>query len=103
MHIDIVPVIKIADDGVVRFGIGGAKALHRLIGKHHAPAESIVRAIAFVDLDVGTRQGLFEQNGGIQPRRPAAQTYDALHESTAYTCRCRASAGVDSDSSLATN
>src|SRR5688572_28119946 len=79
MDVDVIPMVEIADDRIVRLGIGGAKALHGLVRKHHTPAESVVRAVAFIDLDTGARQRFLEQDGGIQARRPAAQTYDALH------------------------
>ncbi len=79
MDVDVVPMMEVAYDGGVRGRIGGAKVLHRLVGEDHAPAEGIVRPIALVDLDGGVRQGLAQQDGGVQARGAAAQADDSLH------------------------
>src|ERR1700722_6097402 len=80
MDIDIIPVMEIGKDAAMRGRIGGAEILHGLIGKHHPPAESVVRSIAFVYLDARRGQGLAQQDGGIESCGTAAQTDDSLHE-----------------------
>ena len=80
VHIDVVPMIEAADDGVVRIAVRIAKSRHRLVGKHHAPAEGVVWPIALVDLDFGVGQRFFEENRGIKARGAAAETDDAFHD-----------------------
>ena len=55
------------------------EALHGPVREHHAPAEGVVRPVALVDLDPRARQGLAEQDGGVEPGGPAAEADDALH------------------------
>ena len=68
-------------------GSAARKPCHRLVGEHDAPAEGVVGPVALVDLDARARQRLLEQDGRIQPRRPAAGTDDTLH---VVTSRSRA-------------
>src|SRR5581483_11812873 len=76
---NIVPVMEIRQDGAMGLGVGGAEVPHRLVGKHHAPPERIVRPIALIDLDPGRRHRLAQQNGRVEARGTAAQTDDSLH------------------------
>ena len=80
VHVDVVPVMEALDDGIVGGRIHSAKARHGLVREHDAPAERIVGTVTLVHLDLGVRQGLLEENGGIQARRASAETDDALHE-----------------------
>ena len=79
MDVDVVPVVEAAGDRRVRRRVGGLEAFHGAVGEHDPPAESVVGAVALVDLHAGPRQGLAEQDGGIEPGRPAADADDALH------------------------
>ena len=79
VDVDVVPVVEAAGDGRVRGRVRRGEALHGAVREHHAPAEGVVRPVALVDLDPGARQGLAEQDGGVEPRGPAAEADDALH------------------------
>src|SRR5579883_2640046 len=79
VDVDIIPVVKIAHDGGMGAGIGGVEVRHRLVGEDDAPAEGIAGPVALVDLDAGRRQGLAQQDGGVEPGRAAPQADDSLH------------------------
>ncbi len=72
MDLDVVPVMETREYVRVRDRVRVAEVLHGLIGEHHAPAEGVVGPIALVHLDARRRQGLAQQDGGIQSRGPAA-------------------------------
>jgi hypothetical protein len=55
------------------------KILHRPVGEHDAPAEGVVGPVALVDLHAGLRQGLPEEDRGVEARGPAPEADDALH------------------------
>ena len=78
-HLDVVPVMEIRDDRVMRLRIDGPEPLHRLVGEHHTPAEGVVRTVALMDLDLRLRMRFLDEDGGIQPCRSAAERYDASH------------------------
>ena len=79
VHVDVVPVIEAVDDGGVRRRVGRGEARHGLVREHHAPAESVVRLVALVDLDAGARHRLLQQDRRVQPRRPTTHADNALH------------------------
>jgi len=60
--VDVVPVAECASDLGVRFRIDVFEPVHRLVGEHDAPAESVVGPIAFNDRDVPGRIGLLGEN-----------------------------------------
>ena len=76
---NIVPVMEIPQYRAMRLGVGSLEIPHGLVGKHHAPAESVIGPVTLVDLDSSGRQSLAQQDGRVQPRRAAAQTDDSLH------------------------
>ena len=78
-HLDVVPVMEVRDDRVMRLRIHVPEPLHRLVGEHHAPAEGVVRTVALIDLDAGVRMRLLHEDGGVQPCRAAAERYDMSH------------------------
>ena len=79
MDVDVVPVVEAAGDRGLRGPVGLREALHRAVREHDPPAEGVVRAIALVDLHPRPRQGLAEQDGGVEPGRPAPEADDAFH------------------------
>jgi hypothetical protein len=79
VDVDVVPVVEAARDGRLRGPVGLRKALHRAVREHDPPAEGVVRAIALVDLDPRPRQGLAEQDGGVEPGGPAPEADDSFH------------------------
>src|SRR5688572_5543972 len=83
VDLDVVPVVETPDDGGVRCRVGHAEVVHRLVGEDDAPAEGIVGPITLVDLHSRAGQRLPEQDGRIQPRRPAAEAHHPLHRADA--------------------
>ena len=79
VHVDVVPVVEVGHDRVVRLAVDVAKALHRLVREHDAPAEGVVGPVALIDLDPGARQRPLEEDCRVKPGRAAAETHDALH------------------------
>src|SRR5262245_47126208 len=79
VDVDVVPVVEAARDRLVRGRVGHAEVLHRPVGEHDAPAEGVVGAVALIDLHAGPRQGLPEEDGGVEARGPAPEADDALH------------------------
>ncbi len=82
VHVDVIPVMKVADDCIVRLRIRRPESRHGLIRKHDAPAEGIVGPIALIDLDFHAGQRLFQQNRTVQARGTAAHEYHSLHGQT---------------------
>ena len=78
-HLDVVPMVERAEDAVCGFLVGQAQRTERLIGKHHTPAEGIVRAITLDQRDLARRLLLLHQQREIQARRAPADGGDA-HE-----------------------
>jgi len=76
---NIVPVMEAASDGVVAFRVGGAEIPHGLVGKDHAPAESVVRAVPLVYFYTDLRQRPTQQNSCVQSRGAAAQAHYSPH------------------------
>ena len=72
VDLDVVPVMEIREYARMRGRVRVAEVLHGLIGEDHAPAEGVVGPIALVHLDARRRQGLAQQDGGIQTRGAAA-------------------------------
>jgi len=81
VNVDIVPVIEAAGDRIVRRPVRVLEALHRLVREHDAPAEGVIRAVALVNLDPRLRQGLLEEDGGVEAGRPAADADDSPQRS----------------------
>ena len=79
VDVDVVPVVEAAQDRGVGFGIGRAEVRHGLVGEDHAPAEGVVGPVALVDLHPRGRQGLAQQDGGVEPCGPAPQADDSFH------------------------
>ena len=80
VDVDVVPVGERGGDPGEGVGVGGAEVDHRLVGEHHAPAEGVVAAVAFEHRDVGVGTGLLQQQGDVQPGRPAADDRDLHRE-----------------------
>ena len=71
MDVDVVPVIEAVEDLQIRRRVCGLQVFQRLVRKHHAPAERVVRSIAFDDGDVVDGVRAPQQQRKIQPRRSA--------------------------------
>src|SRR5215472_2169649 len=76
VNVDVVPVAEGAGNLVVAFLVDGFEAIHRLIGKDDAPAESIVRPVALDHRDFPRGIGLPQKDGHVQSRGPAAEAND---------------------------
>jgi hypothetical protein len=72
MDVDVVPVGKAGRDALERLGIRRPEVLHRLIGEHHAPAERIVRPVAFQHRDLSVWARLLQQQRKVESGGPAA-------------------------------
>src|SRR5208283_485293 len=72
--LDIVPVIEGVRDLLRALGVGGAHRLHHRVGKDDAPAEGVVRLVAFDDGDGVFRVSTFHQQTEIEPGRSSADT-----------------------------
>src|ERR1700694_4178234 len=62
MNGGVVLVMETRKDGGVRLEVRRTKVPHRLVGKHHAPAESVVRTVALVYFHSCRRQCLAHAN-----------------------------------------
>jgi hypothetical protein len=69
--------MEVALDFLDHGGIVLTKAVHRLVGKHDAPAERAVCLVAFDHGDVAGWIGLLHQDREVQPGGTSAQTNDA--------------------------
>lgn len=69
VDVDIVPMMKIAQDRRVALGIGVREVGQGRIREHHAPTECVVRPIAFDHGDVMSGIGPLHQNGEIEAGR----------------------------------
>jgi hypothetical protein len=76
VDVDIVPVVEGLQDFACGFLVGRHQVAQRLVGKHHAPAESVVRPVALEHHDTVRRVLLFHQQGEIQAGGAAADTND---------------------------
>jgi len=79
VDVDVVPVVEAARDCLLRGCVGRTEVFHRAVGEHDAPAEGVVGPVALVDLHARLRQGLAEEDGGVESRGPAPEADDALH------------------------
>jgi hypothetical protein len=62
---NVIPMVEAREDGGVGFEVRGAEVFHGLVGKHHAPAEGVVRTVALVDFHARRWQRLAQQNGAV--------------------------------------
>ena len=72
MNVDVVPVVKALRNRPVGFGVSAGDFGQGVVGKDHAEAEGIVRAVALEDFDLTSRIRLLEQDSGEQAARAAA-------------------------------
>ena len=82
MHRDVVPMVKIAKDRSVRFGVCRTEARHGLVREHDAPTEGVIGLVALVDLDGHAGQGFLQQYCAVQAGRTAADEHHSLHART---------------------
>ncbi len=82
VHLDIVPVMEVPDDRIMRPGIRRLKARHGLVREHDAPAERIVGPIALVNLDFHGGQRLLQENRAVQAGRASAYENHSFHGRT---------------------
>ncbi len=82
MHLDIVPVMKIPVDGIVRPGVGRPESRHGLVRENDPPAEGVVGPIALVHLDFHGGQRLLQQDCTVQTCRTSAYEDNAFHAGT---------------------
>ena len=66
------------DDRPIALAVIGLEGGERLVGKHHAEAERVVRPVALEHDDIGVRAALLHQDREIEPGGPAADHMD-LH------------------------
>src|SRR5256714_7282464 len=71
-HIHIAPVGEAPPDALVGDEVVRLEGVERLVGKDHAEAEGVVRAVPLVHGDVPARPGLLREQREVQPARPAA-------------------------------
>ena len=77
MHRDVVPIDEILADKLRALRIVGVEIVERLVGQHDAPAERIVRPVAFDHNHIVCGIAPFQGNREIQSGRTAPQTYGA--------------------------
>src|SRR5690606_30832531 len=82
VDVDVVPVVERVAYGLRRYRVGLAKVVHGGVGKHHAPAKRVVRAVALDDGDIVGRILQLHEQAEIQAGGPTAQA-DDLHCATA--------------------
>src|SRR5690606_36670532 len=81
--IDVVPMGEAVENAFRAYGVVAAQIGHGLVGKDHAPAESVVRAVALDDRDIVLRIPKFHGDCEIEPGRPATNAHD-LHTALLY-------------------
>src|SRR2546430_11474802 len=79
--VNIVPGFEVAGDFRVRYFISFTQIRESSTRKHHAPAERVCRAVAFINGDVVRGVGLLHEDGEVHARRPAANDADFHGES----------------------
>src|SRR5262249_49791199 len=90
--VDVAPVGETSADHLVRGDVVRLEGVERLVGKDHAEAEGVVRAVPLVDRDVPARPGFLRKQREVEAARPAADHRD-LHEITAVASISRSASG----------
>src|SRR5450755_4491877 len=78
VHRYVVPIDELASNEFRALRVIGLKIVERLIGEHYAPAEGIVRSVAFDHDHVVRGIAAFQGNREIQPSRTTPKT-DGTH------------------------
>ena len=86
VDVDIVPVVERLQDGARGRFIGIDQVTQGLVGKDNAPAEGIVRTIAFDHGDFVGRILFFHQQAKIQTRRAASYANNLHSRSLVWWC-----------------
>ncbi len=76
VDLDVVPVGEVRRDRPVALEIVFLERLERLVGKHDAEAERVVRPVALVDRDADRGPGLLRENRKVETGRPPADDVD---------------------------
>ena len=93
--VDVVPVIERLQDRPRGRLVGGDEIAERLVGKHHAPAERDVGAVALDDDDLVRRILLFHQDAEVEAGRPAADAHDVHSPPPSPGARARRSPAAE--------
>src|SRR5690606_24825686 len=88
LDVDVVPVREVGRDVAMRRLVGGEQVAERLVGQHDAEAERVVGAVALDDVDARAREGLLQQDRGIQAGGSSADDVDAHEVSILATRGC---------------
>ncbi len=74
--VDVVPAGEVPLQGRVDRGVGVLDAAEGLVGEDHSEAEGVVGGVAFPDGDLTVGAETFQQGGGVQTARAAADDRD---------------------------
>ena len=72
MDLDVIPVMQRSIDRSGALGIGGTKVGDGEVREDHAPAERVIRPVAFEDRDAGIRLAAFREERRVQATWSAA-------------------------------
>ncbi len=84
VDLDVVPVREALGDGLVALAVGLGEVMHGGVGEDHAEAKGVVAAVALEDGDLVGGIGLLQQDGQVQPSRPAADANDLQQKSRTH-------------------
>ena len=88
VNADVVPMEKLARQGVIRLGVRGREVVLRRVGEDHAESERVVEPVALEDRNLVSGIGFLHQDPEVQRGRSAADRDDLHLMSCPAMMRC---------------